>query len=115
VAGQPPDKSVLSFYHRTQVALLRSDGPLRLFVGYWEDEPVAAAEAFLSEAMGGVYSVITIPSHRRRGIGAAMTSRVAQEAFGSGLELVSLQASPEGCRLYEKLGFRAVCQFTVFQ
>src|SRR5262249_23510302 len=83
-AGEGPDASVLRFYEQPRPALLRSDCPARLLVGYWDGQPVASAEVFLSEGTAGVYGVATHPSHRRRGIGTAMTARAVEEGFGAG-------------------------------
>jgi hypothetical protein len=84
VAGQPPDASVVRFYELARSAALRADSPMRLFVGYAGGEPVAAAEAFRSGGVGGVYSVATLGSRRRRGIATAMTALAVREGFGSG-------------------------------
>lgn len=112
---EPPDPAVARFYELTERALLANDCPVRLFVGYWDEEPVAAAEAFLPGGVGGIYSVSTRASHRRRGIGTAMTAWAAAAAFRAGSRLATLQGSPAGCRVYSRLGFRAACEFTVFQ
>jgi ribosomal protein S18 acetylase RimI-like enzyme len=114
VAGQPPDASVVRFDELARSAARRADSPLRLFVGYAGGEPVAAAEPFLSDGVGGVYSVATLGSHRRRGIGTAMTALAVREGFELGGRLAVLQASPNGRSLYERLGFRAACEFAVF-
>jgi ribosomal protein S18 acetylase RimI-like enzyme len=113
LAGQPPDSSVLRFYERAQAAVLRPDDPMRLFVGYWDGQPVTTAEAFLDGGAGGVYSIATLESHRRRGFGAAMTSHAVREVFGSGCPFAALEASPLGRGIYERLGFRTACEFAV--
>jgi ribosomal protein S18 acetylase RimI-like enzyme len=88
---------------------------VRLLVGYWDGRPVAAAEAFVSDGAVGVYAVATLGSYRRRGIGAGLTALAVREGFESGVRLAALQASPQGRGLYERLGFRAVCEFAVYQ
>jgi ribosomal protein S18 acetylase RimI-like enzyme len=115
VAGQPPDAAVLQFYELIRATVLRDESPMRLFVGYWGGEPVATAEAFLSEGVGGVYSVATRDHYRRRGIGSALTAWAVREVFESGRPQAVLQASADGRGIYERLGFRSVCAFTVFQ
>jgi ribosomal protein S18 acetylase RimI-like enzyme len=115
VAGQPSDALVVEFYQRARHAALDPASPMRLFVGYAKGEPVATAEAFLSEEVVGIYSVATLASHRRRGIGSAMTARAIREGFEAGKRLAVLQASADGRGIYERLGFRAACEFTVFE
>jgi ribosomal protein S18 acetylase RimI-like enzyme len=113
VAGHPPDAALVRFYERCESAVLRADGPMRLFVGTIAGEPVATAEVFLSDGVGGVYGVFTLPAYRRRGIGTAMTALAVREAFASGRRLAALQASADGRGVYERLGFRGVCEFRV--
>jgi ribosomal protein S18 acetylase RimI-like enzyme len=59
----------------------------------------------VSEVMG----VGTLPSARRRGIGAAVTGRLVEHAREHGAELVFLSAADEAvARMYERLGFRRI-------
>jgi len=59
----------------------------------------------VSEIMG----VGTAAGHRGRGIGSALTARLADDARASGATLLVLSAADEGvARLYERLGFRRV-------
>lgn len=67
-------------------------------VGVGFHQPVGA----LSEAVG----VATLPSARRRGIGAAITSTLAADAFARGVDIVLLTAGDdEIARVYERVGF----------
>ncbi len=51
--------------------------------------------------------VATLQEWRGRGIGAALVSRAAQEAFSRGVEVLFLSTiSEEAGRLYERVGFR---------
>ncbi len=74
-----------------------------------EDGAVAAGShqpvADVSEVMG----VGTVPSARRRGIGAAVTGRLVEHARERGAGLVFLSAADEDvARMYERLGFRRI-------
>jgi ribosomal protein S18 acetylase RimI-like enzyme len=56
-----------------------------------------------------IVGVGTLPSARRRGLGAAVTARLAEDARGRGVTLASLSATDDDvARLYERLGFRRV-------
>jgi ribosomal protein S18 acetylase RimI-like enzyme len=58
-----------------------------------------------AEAMG----IGTLPAARRRGIGAAVTGRLVQDALDRGADIVFLSAAGDAvARLYERLGFRRV-------
>ena len=50
-------------------------------------------------------NVITRPGHRRRGHGARLVADVLGWARSIGTDRVDLSATPDGRRLYEKLGF----------
>ena len=53
-----------------------------------------------------IFNVATLPSHRRRGIGEAMTWSAVNHGIDAGCDLAFLQASPDGLPLYERMGFR---------
>ena len=58
-----------------------------------------------------VVGVATLPSARRRGLGAAVTAALVAHATASALDLVFLSAaSDDVARIYERLGFRRVAR-----
>jgi ribosomal protein S18 acetylase RimI-like enzyme len=111
----PPDPSVLQFYELTRDAILTPGCPVHLFVGYLAGRPVAAAEAFINDTAGGIYGIATLASHRRRGIGAAISSAAVDDVFRSGCSLATLQASSDGQGIYSRLGFTPAGEFRVYQ
>ncbi|MBL7259999.1 GNAT family N-acetyltransferase [Paractinoplanes lichenicola] len=50
-------------------------------------------------------NVITLPAHRGRGFGSALVLDVLEWARSIEADRVDLSATPEGQRLYERLGF----------
>ena len=54
------------------------------------------------------------PSHRRRGIGAALTTAALRLAAGHDSGLAWLQATPDGEPIYRRLGFDEVARFSVW-
>jgi len=56
----------------------------------------------------GIFNVATAPAHRGRGYAAALTARIASDAFAAGAHCAWLQSSPSGYNLYQRLGFRTV-------
>lgn len=52
--------------------------------------------------------ITVLASHRRRGLGSAITAALTDTAFGDGADLVILQASPQGFPVYSRMGFRQV-------
>jgi ribosomal protein S18 acetylase RimI-like enzyme len=111
----PPDPHVLRFYELAAPLLLGSDCPLRLYVGYLGDEPIATAELDVSEGAVGLYNIATVAAHRGRGIGTAMTLRPLLDAREEGHTLAVLQASGEGQGLYARLGFEEQGRYTEYQ
>lgn len=71
-------------------------------------EPVGCAAVFLGSAAAEVQHVVTVPEVRGRGIGTAMTIAALRTAAARGLDTAVLTASPDGLRIYERLGFRPV-------
>jgi ribosomal protein S18 acetylase RimI-like enzyme len=77
-----------------------------------ESEADGALGAGSLQLAGGVCEVMsigTLPSARRRGIGAAVTARLVQDARERGADVVFLSAAGDAvARMYEQLGFRRI-------
>lgn len=86
------------------------------FLGYLDGEPVTAAVVAITGDVAGLYSVATLPAHQSKGFGEA-TVRYAIERMRAerGIEKFVLQSSSEGLALYERIGFREVCRFTIYR
>ena len=63
----------------------------------------------------GLYSVATLPQHRRLGFAEAIMRQVVQHAQQThGISRTVLQATSSGLSLYEAMGYRTVTGFNVF-
>jgi ribosomal protein S18 acetylase RimI-like enzyme len=91
------------------------DGPWRRFTGLLGDRPVASAGLMLFGGLAGVYNVATRPEMRRRGFGTAMTMAAVREALAIGYRVAVLGTSEMGRGIYERMGFREVCRFGIYQ
>jgi len=78
-----------------------------------EGVAVAAGLVMVLDAMAVVAWVATVPSHRRRGLGAAVTAFLATAGFELGASLSTLLASPTGVPVYQRLGYRTVARYRV--
>jgi GNAT superfamily N-acetyltransferase len=58
--------------------------------------------------VAGVYDMGVAPDERRRGIGSALVRAVLALGRAAGCEVATLNATPDGERLYATLGFRLV-------
>jgi N-acetylglutamate synthase len=91
-------------------AFLSLDG-VSCFVGRVDGEVVATALGITIDDATGVFTVATMPGHRGRGHGAALTARVVRDGFERGAGLAFLQSSALGHRVYQGLGFRGVEEY----
>ncbi len=76
-----------------------------------EDEsgPLCAGAHLPRGDVTEIVGVATLPSARRRGLGAAVTAGLVSDARKRGVDLIFLTAgSQEIARIYEKVGFRRV-------
>ena len=90
-------------------------GGFRGYVGYANGKPVTSAAAVTAGGVVGLYSVATLPQHRRRGFAEAIMRQVMEQAGRSaGIERTVLQATASGLSLYEAMGYRRVTQFDVY-
>lgn len=107
--GWQPDRLAEVFTER-----LLEDGRWRGYVGYADGRPVASSQLMLSDGSAGIYYVGTLEAYRRRGYGEALTWHAVREAARAGCDSVSLQASPMGLPIYERMGFRTIGAYDGF-
>ena len=85
------------------------EGRTRTAAAFVDGVPVAAGS---HQPLGGVTEIVgvaTLPAFRRRGIGAALTAALADDAVRLGVGLIFLSAEgDEVAAIYERLGFRRV-------
>lgn len=86
-------------------------GPIRLFIGYVDDRPVATSGARLGHGIVDVEWVSTLPSHRGRGFGAALTWAATLVAPSDPATLI---ASDEGRPVYEAMGYLRLMRLTMW-
>ncbi|MBL8177832.1 MAG: GNAT family N-acetyltransferase [Bryobacterales bacterium] len=80
-------------------------------VGYLDGIPVATATAFPVEGRRYVALVATLPEHRNRGFAEACMRHALAKA-GTGRTI--LHATGAGHPVYRKMGYRDVCEFTMY-
>jgi GNAT superfamily N-acetyltransferase len=88
---------------------LDRDAPFRHYLARAGAQPVATCSLFFGAGVAGIYDVSTLASHRRRGIGAAITRHAMHEARASGYRIAILHASQLGLSTYRSLGFETIC------
>lgn len=90
------------------------DGPARVILARLNDVPVASAMAATIGDVAGIYSVMTLPEARGKGIGAAVTLAVLRDARSRGARMGVLESTDMGFPVYTRLGFRHVGDFQLF-
>ncbi len=89
-------------------------GPFHLLIARDRGETVATALAFDARDDCGIYNVSTMERARRRGLGTALTARLAHDALERGCTTATLQSTPMAERLYAAVGFRDLGQIIEF-
>jgi len=84
------------------------------FVGYVDDEPVAAAALYLTHGVAGVGEVGTVPAHRGHRYAEAVTWAVVREGFRRGATFSNLQAAPMGTPVYRRMGFETLTEYRFY-
>jgi GNAT superfamily N-acetyltransferase len=89
---------------------LLGEGAVRMAVAESETDGVLAVGRTLPiDGVAEVMGIATLPSARRRGLGAAVTRALTDDARSLGVGTVFLTAgSPEVARIYSRVGFREV-------
>jgi GNAT superfamily N-acetyltransferase len=87
--------------------------PLR-WLGRVDGQPVATSRVSLGGGVAGLYAILTLPSHRGRGIGRAMTLAALRAAARIGYRIGVLQSSDLGYGVYAKLGFRELFTYDIY-
>jgi ribosomal protein S18 acetylase RimI-like enzyme/predicted HTH domain antitoxin len=111
-APGPAERDALAATSTADRARLRqriATGAMVMVVAEGATGPVASGVHQPVADTTEVVGVATLPSARRRGIGAAVTAALVADAVAGGLDLVFLSAAGEDvARIYERLGFRRV-------
>lgn len=96
------------------IASLGTGLPLRYYLGYQDDQPVAASTLFLAAGVAGIYNVATLQADRGKGFGTALTLAPLLDAKSAGYQVGVLQSSEKGYNIYRRLGFWQVCAMDYF-
>ena len=90
---------------------LGKDPDSRRFIAWLDGRPVATSRLSMAGGAAGLYTVITMPEARSRGIGSQMTLRAMHAGREAGMRIGVLQATDMGYRIYSKLGFEELFRY----
>ena len=89
-------------------------GAYRGFMGVVDGAPVSIIALVRAGGALGIYSLGTMPEHRHKGYGEALLRGVIGKYKSDAQEQLVLESTEAGYRLYRRLGFRDVTNFTVY-
>ncbi len=96
----PDDAGVAGWRSRIDLALMA------MVVAEDDTGPVGGGSHSPRDGVTELAGIATLPTQRRRGIGAAITARLVQDALETGCDLSFLSAeTAEVARIYENVGF----------
>ncbi len=85
------------------------------YVAYADGQPVSTAATVIAGGAVGLYNVATIPGRQRCGFGETIMRQALDQArCRYGIERTVLQSTPQGLRLYERMGYSAVTSVAVY-
>ncbi len=112
-AATPPDEHLKTFFADTKEAAT-TPSPLKLYVGYVNNEPVAVLETFNAHGILNFYSMASLASVRGKGYAGALLLNALKEAKKASLRLAGLQTPESGRALYERIGFKPVGRIAAY-
>jgi len=108
-------KAIERFYLSAAPFILEKQSPLKLFVGYVDQQPVATGALFLHAEVAGVWDVTTLPDFRNQGIATNIVRHMLFYAHDvHNYRFGVLTATKSGESVYRKLGFQKLKEFFVF-
>ncbi len=108
-------KAIEQFYLSASPFIFGKQSPLKLFVGYVDQQPVSTGALFLYANVAGVWDVTTLPDFRNMGIATNMVRHAlfyAHDVFGYRTGV--LTATKSGEKVYQKIGFQKIKEFFIF-
>ena len=69
----------------------------------------------MADGVVGLYSIATVPTARRQGIGTAMTVAPLLDGRADGCTTGILQAAPDGVGIYRRIGFHSFGEIHEFK
>lgn len=107
----PPDQNVIEFYKR-----VTPPANIEYFGSYVADKPVCVIELFPdTNTNAGLYSLCTLAEHRGKGIATNLMKYCLAHLRSKGYTTATLQASDDGLRIYQRLGFEQATRFSEFK
>jgi GNAT superfamily N-acetyltransferase len=92
-----------------------ADPALRFYQARVEGEVASVVQTIDAAGDCGIYFVATLPAYRGRALSTRLMSVALAEARERGCATSTLQASPMGYPVYERLGYRTFCRMHLYE
>lgn len=92
----------------------RDDADIVRLAAVLHDRVVGTTVVIAAHDVAGIFLVHVADTHRRHGIGTALTAAALRVGRDRGMGLAALAASPAGEPLYRRFGFVEVSQYRLF-
>ncbi|WP_085524642.1 GNAT family N-acetyltransferase [Tuberibacillus sp. Marseille-P3662] len=80
---------------------------LETYIGYAGSQHVTTLSVLYAHGVAGIYNIGTPASQARKGYATAITRFAMQQAKAKGYRYATLQSTPIGYNLYQRLGFQS--------
>jgi len=111
-AGAAERDKIAADHDAGTIAMLRErlrSGHSVLAAAFGPDGPVAVGSCQATGGVAEITGVGVLPTHRRQGLGAAVTALLAADALERGVQTVFLSATDHAvARVYARIGFREI-------
>lgn len=84
------------------------------YIAYVDDKPVSIAMTIVSDRVAGIYWVGSVEQARGKGLGWVVTAAATNAGFDLGADIASLQASPMGKPIYERMGYETLFDYQLW-
>ncbi|MCG8349533.1 MAG: GNAT family N-acetyltransferase [Chloroflexales bacterium] len=109
-----PDAAPDAFFELETSFGIGSTPSRQRLIGYHDNALVATATLLFAAGVAGIYTIAVQPEARGQGFGAAITLAALYEARKRGYRVATLQSTPMGYPVYQRLGFQDVAVFECY-
>lgn len=111
----PYDDELYRLYQTIAQKGYRSDQHiLKLYNGFYNNEPVCAGAVYIEDDYCGIYDIATRPEYRRQGFASSLLHTLLMDVKAQGVKQAYLQADPNSCKLYIQFGFEGFANLKTY-
>lgn len=106
--ADPVDNELRRFYKDVADHGYTSEqGLIKLYNGYYQDQPVSAGAVYIEGDYCGIYDMATRPQHRRQGFASHLLHTMLLDMQQQAIPQAYLLADTQAYQIYKRLGFES--------